>query len=224
MKKIEEMQYTLMYASRLIYSDESPENLHQRCIVFTIHTKTLYGSQSIKKAVFEKVHKAIYGCVSSPGRPTISVFIASDVESSRIKYVSDDVLQRPIVPHFHGLIVFNENDWDAVSEDIEGLIERIKHSIMEIKEVKPNDLGEGGGVISESVWMQPFHQAKHENTKHKFPLGNYIQYCMKAHLQACTRGMDAHEPSVFPFDAYASEADVTTANALFSRLWAEVDN
>jgi hypothetical protein len=42
---------------------------------------------------------------------------------------------------------------------------------------------------------------------------------MKAHLQGVNRSILLHEPSVFPFDIYASEQDVVKSNRLFNELW-----
>lgn len=58
-----------------------------------------------------------------------------------------------------------------------------------------------------------------KGAKHQSPLGDWIQYSMKSHLQGINRGIFLHEPSVFPFDIYATEADVDEANRLFNELW-----
>src|SRR6056297_768920 len=111
MKKIYEQQITLMYLSRLLHKHTQKGDVAKRTLVFTIQVKHLKNTSSVKKAIFQKIHRALYGTLSSPDDFNFSMFFSSDVEASRSKYLPDEVLLEPIVPHYHGLIVFNKHDW-----------------------------------------------------------------------------------------------------------------
>jgi hypothetical protein len=112
MKRIEEQQNTLMYISRLLHNHTSKDDASKRALVFTIQVNHLKNTDHVKKAIFQKVHRAIYGKLSSPDNFNFSMFIASDVESSRAgSYLPNEVLLKPLLPHYHGLIVFNKQDW-----------------------------------------------------------------------------------------------------------------
>ena len=73
--------------------------------------------------------------------------------------------------------------------------------------------------FKKSIWIDQFDESKVRYAKHRLPLGNYTSYAMKTHLQANSRGIMLHEPSVFPFDIYNSEQDARSANLLFNNLW-----
>jgi hypothetical protein len=207
MQRIEEQQNTLMYISRLLHNHTSKDDASKRALVFTIQVEHLYNTNHVKKAIFQKVHRAIYGKLSSPNDFNFSMFIASDVESSRAgSYLPNKVLLKPLLPHYHGLIVFNKPDWDQISKNIPSWKGIIRSSISDIYEVKEDEVDE-------------FEERNVKGTKHQFPLGNYTQYAMKAHLQGVNRSILLHEPSVFPFDIYASEQDVVKSNHLFNKLW-----
>jgi hypothetical protein len=220
MKRIEEQQNTLMYISRLLHNHTSKDDASKRALVFTIQVKHLYNTNHVKKAIFQKVHRAIYGKLSSPDDFNFSMFIASDVESSRAgSYLPNEVLLKPLLPHYHGLIVFNKQDWDQICKNIPSWKGIIRSSISDIHEVKEDEVDNDGCIKSESIWIDVFEERNVKGTKHQFPLGNYTQYAMKAHLQGVNRSILLHEPSVFPFDIYASEQDVVKSNRLFNELW-----
>ncbi|WP_300550186.1 hypothetical protein [Roseovarius sp.] len=219
MKRIEEQQNTLMYLSRLLQGHTRKGDAEKRVLVFTIQVKHLSNTTQLKKAIYQKVHRALYEKLSSPDKSNFSLFIASDVESSRYKYVPDEVLLNPILPHYHGLIVFNKPDWDHICENLSYWKGKIRSSISDIKEIKDRETDGYGCIKSESIWIDVFDEKKVKGAKHQSPLGDYIQYSMKSHLQGVNRSILIHEPSVFPFDIYASDQDVICANRLFNELW-----
>lgn len=219
MKLIEEQQNTLMYLSRLLLSHNRKDDVSKRSLAFTIQVKNLYKTKQLKKAIYQKVHRGLFDKLSSPDEFKMSLFIASDVESSRRKYVPDDVLSNPIIPHYHGLIIINKSDWDHISENLPYWKGKIRSSISDIKEIKDREIDGYGCIKSESIWIDVFDEKKVKGAKHQSPLGDYIQYSMKSHLQGVNRSILIHEPSVFPFDLYASDQDVIDANRLFNELW-----
>lgn len=219
MKRMEEQQNTLMYLSRLLHNHTRKGDAAKRTLVFTIQVKHLRNSNHVKKAIYQKVHRKLYDKLSSPDDFKFSLLIASDVELSRRKYVPDEVLLNPILPHFHGLIVFKKPDWDHMCENLSYWKGEIRSSISDIKEIRDREVDGYGCIKSESIWIDVFDEKKVKGAKHQSPLGDYIQYSMKSHLQGVNRSILIHEPSVFPFDLYASDQDVIGANRLFNELW-----
>jgi len=219
MNRIEEQQNTLMYLSRLLQGHTQKGDAAKRALVFTAQAKDLKNPNHSKKAMYQKIHRKLYDKLSSPDEFNFSLFIASDVESSRRKYVPDEVLLNPILPHYHGLMVFSKPDWEIMCENISYWIGEIRSSISDIKEIKDREIDGYGCIKSESIWIDAFDEKKVKGAKHQSPLGDYIQYSMKSHLQGVNRSILIHEPSVFPFDLYASDQDVIDANRLFNELW-----
>lgn len=219
MKRIEEQQNTLMYQSRLLQGHTQKGDAAKRALVFTAQAKDLKNSNHTKKGIYQKIHRKLYDKLPSPDESQFSMLIASDVESSRRKYVPDEVLLNPILPHYHGLMVFSKPDWEIMCENISYWIGEIRSSISDIKEIKYREIDGYGCIKSESIWIDVFDEKKVKGAKHQSPLGDYIQYSMKAHLQGVDRSILIHEPSVFPFDLYASDQDVIDANRLFNELW-----
>ena len=219
MKRLQEQQITLMYLSRLLHKHTRKGDAEKRTLVFTIQVKNLKNTSSVKKAIFQKIHRAFYGKLSSPDDFNFSMFFSSDVEASRGKYLPDEVLLEPIVPHYHGLIVFNRHDWEKICPNLSYWKGVIRSSISDIVEVKDDEIDKDGCIKSESIWIDQFDESKVRYAKHRFPLGNYTQYAMKSHLQANERGILLHEPSVFPFDIYNLDEDARSANRLFNDLW-----
>ena len=219
MNRIEEQQNTLMYLSRLLQGHTQKGDAAKRALVFTAQAKDLKNPNHTKKAMYQKIHRKLYDKLSSPDEFNFSLFIASDVESSRRKYVPDEVLLNPILPHYHGLMVFRKPDWEIMCENISYWIGEIRSSISDIKEIKDREIDGYGCIKSESIWIDVFDEKKVKGAKHQSPLGDYIQYSMKSHLQGVNRSILIHEPSVFPFDLYASDQDVIDANRLFNELW-----
>ena len=199
MKRIEEQQNALMYLSRLLQGHTQKSDVAKRSLVFTIQVKHLINTSQLKKAIYQKVHRALYGKLSSPDNSNFSMFIASDVESSRRKYVPDDVLLKPLLPHYHGLIVFSKHDWDHICENLSYYKGKIRSSISDIKEIRDREVDDYGCVKSESIWIDLFEEKNVKGAKHQSPLGDYIQYSMKSHLLGVNRSIIIHEPSVFPF-------------------------
>ena len=158
MKKTEEQQNTLMYLSRILHNHTRKSDAPKRALAFTIQVKHLKNSYQLKKAIFQKVHRALYGKLYSHDDFTFSMFIASDVESSRSKYIPDDVLLKPLLPHYHGLIVFNKPDWDTVCENLPYWKGIIRSSISDIIEVKDNEIDDDGCIKSESIWIDIFEE------------------------------------------------------------------
>lgn len=219
MNRIEEQQNTLMYLSRLLQGHTQKGDAAKRALVFTAQAKDLKNPNHTKKAMYQKVHRKLYDKLSSPDEFNFSLFIASDVESSRRKYVPDEVLLNPILPHYHGLMVFSKPDWEIMCENISYWIGEIRSSISDIKEIKDREIDGCGCIKSEFIWIDVFDEKKVKGAKHQSPLGDYIQYSMKSHLQGVNRSILIHEPSVYPFDLYASDQDVIDANRLFNELW-----
>ena len=212
-----------MYLSRMLYNHTQHGDALTRALVFTIQVNHLKNSKSVKKAIFQKVHRALYGELSSPDQFDFSLFIVSDVEGSRSGYIPNEVLLNPVVPHYHGVMVFTEADWINIDGNLAYWKGVIRSSISDIIEVKDNEIDNDGCIKSEAVWLDVFQEKNLKSAKHKSPLGDFIQYSMKSHLQGVNRGILLHEPSVFPFDIHASEQDVGGANRLFDELWGQQD-
>ncbi|WP_420859980.1 hypothetical protein [Marivivens marinus] len=204
----------IMYLSRLIDPHSEKSGIEERSLVFTIQMRTLTNIDHIQKAIFQKIHRSIYGKLSSSDEFNFSMFIAGDVEDSRSGWIPDHVLNKPIIPHFHGIIMFSERDWRMVNSNLSFWKHKIKSSILDIKEVKDDEVDEDGCIIKESIWIDRFKKDYHRDAKHHSPLGDYVQYSMKTHLQANRRGIYEYEPKVFPFDIYATSKEIDSANHL----------
>ena len=219
MKRIEEQQTTLMYLSRLLYTHTRKGDAAKRTFVFTIQVEHLKNSNNTKKSIYQNVYRALYDQLPSSDDCNFSMLIASDVESSRRKYVPDEVLLNPILPHYHGLIVFKKPDWEYMCENLSYWKGKIRSSISDIKEIRDREVDDYGCIKSEPIWIDVFDESKVHDAKHRFPLGNYTSYAIKSHLQSSNRSILIHEPSVFPFDLHATDADAIKANRLFNELW-----
>ena len=217
MKRLQEQQETIMYLSRLLHDHTRKGDAEKRTLVFTAPVKHLNNSKYEKEKFFKQVHRALYEEIPSHGEHIFSMFIASDVEASRQGYIPDDVLLKPIIPHYHGVIVFHKHVWDRISENLSYWQDVICSSMSEV--LADNDEDVDDNLLKKSIWIDQFDESKVRYAKHRFPLGNYTQYAMKSHLQANSRGIMLHEPSVFPFDIYNSEEDARRANRLFDDLW-----
>lgn len=218
MKRIHEQQETIMYLSRLLHNHTRKGDAEKRTLVFTAPGRHLTNSKYEKEKLFKQVHRILYEEIPSHGEHIFSMFIASDVEASRQGYIPDDVLLKPIIPHYHGVIVFHKHVWDHISEDLSFWKGLIGSSMSEVLEDDYDDVDDNSR-FKKSIWIDQFDESKVRYAKHRFPLGNYTSYAMKTHLQANNRGIMLHEPSVFPFDIYNSEQDARSANLLFNKLW-----
>ena len=58
-------QETLMYQSRLLFKHNNVESASDRSLAFTIHVKDMPNTEQFKRAVYQKIHRAIYGAISS---------------------------------------------------------------------------------------------------------------------------------------------------------------
>ncbi len=207
-----------MFESRLLCEHEGLESIADRSLAFTIHLTTLRDTVGIQKAIFQKIHRSIYGGRYSPDDFTFSMMIAGDVEGSRSGYVPVDVLKAPLYPHYHGLIVFSEGDWAIISPNLSAWIAVIRNSIAEIKEVKNSEINDDGCYISESVWIKKFEPKLDKHAKYASALADYIQYIIKADLIANKQSIDTYCPMVFPHDLDKSSMSTRRSKALFSRL------
>ena len=59
-------QETLMYQSRLLFKHDNVESASDRALALTIYTNEVFDSERFKRAVFKKVHRALYGAISTP--------------------------------------------------------------------------------------------------------------------------------------------------------------
>lgn len=209
---------TIMFESRLLCEHEGLENTFDRSLAFTIHLTTLKDTVRVQKAIFQKIHRSIYGWRYSPDNFTFSMLIAGDVEGSRSGYVPVDVLKTPLCPHYHGLMVFSQEDWAVISPDLSAWIAVIRTSIAEIKEVKNSEINGDGCYISESVWIKKFEPKLDKHTKYASALADYIQYIIKVDLIANKQSIDTYCPMVFPHDINKSPALVRRSSMLFNEL------
>tara|TARA_R100000935_G_C2837465_1_gene168963 strand:+ start:1503 stop:2201 length:699 start_codon:yes stop_codon:yes gene_type:complete len=209
---------TIMFQSRLLCEHEGLESTVDRSLALTIHLTTLRDTVRIQNAIFQKIHRSIYGGRYSPDKFTFSMLIAGDVESSRSGYVPVDVLKTPLYPHYHCLMVFSEGDWAIISPDLSAWIAVIRNSIAEIKEVKNSEINDDGCYISESVWIKKFEPKLDKHAKYASALADYIQYIIKADLIANKQSIDTYRPMVFPHDINKSPALERRSSMLFNEL------
>lgn len=216
MKRLQEQQETIMYLSRLLHNHTRKGDAEKRTLVFTSPAKHLNNSKYEKEIIYKNVHRTLYEKLKPHDNIICSMFIASDVEASRQGYIPNDVLLKPFIPHYHGVIVFHKHVWDRISENLSYWQDVISSSMSEVLDDEDVD---DDNRFKKSIWIDQFDESKVRYAKHRFPLGNYTSYAMKTHLQANNRGIMLHEPSVFPFDIYNSDEDTRSANRLFNDLW-----
>ena len=160
-----EVSDTIMYLSRLLEGHASIVDVQANALVFTIQVKNFYESERVQKAIYEKIHRALYDKLSSPNDFTFSMFIASDVESSRCGYIPDHVLYDPIVPHYHGIMLFNKHDWNIIRQNLSYWKGRIRSSISDIKEIKDTEIDKYGCIKQENVWIDVFDKKRCKDAK-----------------------------------------------------------
>lgn len=209
---------TIMYESRLLCEHEDIETAAQRALAFTIKVKHLSNTTHVQKAIFEKVHRAIYGTISKPDEFTFSMLIAGDVESSRDGFLSKRDLQDPLYPHYHGLIIFSKKDWAAISIDLSNCIAAIRNLVLRITEVEETEIDEDGCYINETVWIKKFEPKPLNIRQYNSELATYIQYVIKADLLANKQSISTYQPMVFPYDRHGSETTYKKSDELFKRL------
>ena len=211
-------QETLMYQSRLLFKHDNVESALERSLVLTIYTNEVFDTEHFKRAVFQKVHRILYGDLSKPDNFTYSMMIAGDVESSRSGTVSLEILKNPYEPHFHCLMVFSKSDWCRIEADPPKYISLIQSAISDIREVK-KPLIDADGVCSwNTIWVRKFEEST--KPKHKFSssFSNYINYIFKADNHAQKHGIDTYVPSVFPHDLYPPKTKSSSTETMFKQL------
>ena len=211
-------QETLMYQSRLLFKHDNVESASERSLAITIYTNEVFDTEHFKRAVFEKVHRILYGDLSKPDNFTYSIMIAGDVESSRSGTVGLETLKAAYEPHFHGLMVFSKSDWCRIEADPPKYICLIQSAISDIREVK-KPLIDADGVCSwNTIWVRKFEEST--KPKHKFSssFSNYINYIFKADNHAQKHGIDTYIPSVFPHDLYPPKTMASSTETMFKQL------
>ena len=211
-------QETLMYQSRLLFKHDNVESALDRSLAITIYTNEVFDTEHFKRAVFQKIHRAIYGAISAPDNFTYSMMIAGDVESSKTGTVSLETLKTAYEPHFHGLMVFSKSDWCRIEADPPKYISLIQSAISDIREVKKPLIDLDGVCSWNTIWVRKFK----ENTKpkHKFSssFSNYINYIFKADNHAQKHGIDTYVPSVFSHDLYPPKTKSSPTENMFKQL------
>jgi hypothetical protein len=211
-------QETLMYQSRLLFKHDNVESASERSLAITIYTNEVFDTEHFKRAVFEKVHRILYGDLSKPDNFTYSIMIAGDVESSRSGTVGLETLKAAYEPHFHGLMVFSKSDWCRIEADLPKYISLTQSAISDIREVK-KPLIDADGVSSwNTIWVRKFEEST--KPKHKFSssFSNYINYIFKADNHAQKHGIDTYVPSVFPHDLYPPRTQSSSTENMFKQL------
>jgi len=211
-------QETLMYQSRLLFKHDNVESASERSLAITIYTNEVFDTEHFKRAVFQKIHRAIYGAISAPDNFTYSMMIAGDVESSRSGTVGLETLKAAYEPHFHGLLVFSKTDWCHIEADLPKYIYLIQSAISDIREVKKPLIDDDGVCSWNTIWVRKFEEST--KPKHKFSssFSNYINYIFKSDNHAQKHGIDTYVPSVFPHDLYPPKTKSSSTEAMFKQL------
>lgn len=213
-------QETLMYQSRLLFQHDEYELAHTRSLVFTIYTNKVSDTEHFKRAVYQKVHRALYKTLSTPDRFTFSMMIAADVEGSRSGVVRLETVRNAEEPHYHGVMVFSESDWTTIEMDLSLHIARIKSAISDIREVKSSLIDSDGVCRWDTIWIKPFENNNRPVFRFSTPFSNYINYIFKTDHHAQRHGLVTYMPSVFPHDLYPPKDKHSSAEPLFEDLCA----
>ena len=211
-------QETLMYQSRLLFEHDNIDSASSRSLAVTIHTNEVSDQEHFKRAVFQKVHRALYGTISRSDNFRFSMMIAGDVEASRSGTVRLETLKTAYEPHFHGLMVFSEPDWCLIEQNSPNYIALIQSAISDIREVKKPLIDNDGVCSWNTIWIRKFEVST--KPKHKFSssFSNYISYIFKADNHAQKHGIDTYVPSVFPHDLYPSRNNASSTETMFKKL------
>ena len=211
-------QETLMYQSRLLFEHDNIGSASSRSLAFTIYTNEVLDQEHFKRAVFEKIHRALYGTISRSDNFHFSMMIAGDVECSRLGTVPLDILRTAYEPHFHGLIVFSKQDWRLIEQNLPKYIALIQSAILDIREVKKPLIDNDGVCSWNTIWVRKFEEST--KPKHKFSssFSNYINYIFKADNHAQKHGIDTYVPSVFPHDLYPPRTKSSSTETMFKQL------
>ena len=211
-------QETLMYQSRLLLKHINVETASDRSLLFTIRTDKVSDHEHVKRAVYQKPHRVLYGAISAPNNFTYSMMIAGDVECSKTGTVSLETLKNPYEPHYHGVMVFSKSDWCRIEPNLSEVIGRIKSAIYDIREVKKPLIDDDGVCTWDTVWIEKFKESTKPRHKFSSSFSNYINYIFKADYHAQKHGIQSYVPSVFPHDLYPPKDKASSAEPLFNQL------
>lgn len=198
-----------MYSSMMI---EEIRNRKKRAIWVlhgTISVKRKKNDPLLKKAIFEKIYKGVYGKRYSISGPKMSMMIVLDVESSRNGYVNQDALKNPVCPHYHFLLLLPSED---ISDTIKNVIIKIKNKIRELDEV---ETAEG------SVWIGTGKPKKQRSRRYKDPISDLVDYYTKSFFHASKIGDFEYEPTVFPYQLHSQKDSVVRVSQRHKRLIAK---
>lgn len=218
MKLNTKQQETLMYQSRLLFKHDDVQTISNRSLAFTIYTNEVSDPERFKKAVYQKIHRALYGDISTPDNFTYSMMIAGDVESSRSGAARLETLKKPYELHFHGLIAFSKLDWCRIEANLSKYISLIRSAISDIREIKKPLIDDDGVCSWNTIWVRKFEEST--KPKHKFSssFSNYINYIFKADNHAQKHSIDTYVPSVFPHDLYPPRTKSSSTENMFKQL------
>jgi hypothetical protein len=219
MKLNSNQEETLMYLSRMLVQHDDITNIESRALIFTIEVRSLANTISMQNAIYQKIHRILYGKLSSANEKNFSIMIAGDVENSRSGYTPVDVLKNPLLPHYHGLMLFSVKDWEIINANLSHWIAEFRRVILEIQEVKPSEIDSDGVYLNESIWIKPFKTKKSNGAKHHSALAAWISYMIKCDLLANKQSIGTYQPTVFPYDKYMNQPVASKAEIIFNKLY-----
>ena len=208
---------TLMYQSRLFLKHNNVETASERSLVFTIYTNKVFDHEHVKRAIYQKINRVLYGAISAPNNFTYSMMIAGDVECSKTGTVSLETLKNPYELHYHGVMVFSKPDWYRIEPNLSEVIGQIKSVLYDIREVK-KPLIVDGVCTWDTIWIEKFKESTKPRHKFSSSFLNYINYIFKADYHAQKHGIQSYVPSVFPHDLYPPKDKSSSAEPLFNQL------
>ena len=212
------IQETLMYQSRLLLKHINVETASDRSLLFTIYTNRVSDHEHVKRAVYQKPHRVLYGTLSAPDNFTYSMMIAGDVECSKTGTVSLETLKNPYEPHYHGVMVFSKSDWCRIEPNLSEVIGLIKSALYDIREVKKPLIDDDGVCTWDTVCIKRFKESAKPRHKFSSSFSNYINYIFKADNHAQKHGIGTYVPSVFPHDLYPPRTKSSSTETMFKQL------
>ena len=218
MKLNTKQQETLMYQSRLLFKHDDVQTISNRSLAFTIYTNEVSDPECFKKVVYQKIHRALYGVLSTPDNFTYSMMIAGDFESSRSGAARLETLKKPYELHFHGLIAFSNSDWCRIVASLSNYIALIQSAISDIREVKKPLIDADGVCTWDTIWIKKFEESTKPRLKFSSSFSDYINYMFKADYHAQNYSINTYIPSVFPHDLYPPRDKYLSAEPLFNQL------
>ena len=178
----------------------------------------MFDTEHFKRALYQKIHRVLYGALSAPDNFTYSMMIAGDAESSRSGTVGLETLKAAYGLHFHGLMVFSKSDWCRIEADLPKYICLIQSAISDIREVK-KPLIDADGVCSwNTTWVRKLEESTKPKHKLYSSFSNYINYIFKADNHAQKHGIDTYVPSVFPHGLYPPKTKPSSTETMFKQL------